>query len=491
MATTFSSRLRTLKSQAGGPGRSPPPMAPSNARSAETSAAVASGLAIDCCAVPATEDAVAGDAMAPKSIAPKSMGPESMGPDSGALAQCEKLSGTVETPYIEVTSEQPVPRARASDALERLRQLNRLRGVGPVSPTVRQTTDELSVLIDAEQQQPGLIYHRQRVDGATSGLDKLSLGHGAFLKAHNGICCDRILVVDTETTGLAGGTGTVPFLVGALAITATEVTLHQWLMTRFEGEAPMLEKLTDLVNEPGYANSLLVTYNGASFDVPLLETRARLAGLSLPVSAMEHLDVLHRVRRAYAGRWMDCRQQTAELNLLGHRRIDDIPGAEVPARWFDWMRRGNADGLVPVVEHNRLDLVGLARLLGPLAGTFSDPGECGARIVSTLRDRWSESQLYKYLQQHHDRLDATERLELARLAKRDRNYGLARRELEQLCRRGDLKAKEQLAKLCEHQLGELELALRLTRDLINESTFDNNAQVREARLLGKIAACAS
>ncbi|MFT5130922.1 MAG: hypothetical protein ACI8W8_004554, partial [Rhodothermales bacterium] len=159
--------------------------------------------------------------------------------------------------------------------------------------------------------------------------------------------------------------------------------------------------------------------------------------------------------------------------------------------WFDWMRRGNADGLVPVVEHNRLDLVGLARLLGPLAGTFADPGECGARIVSTLRDRWSESQLYKYLQQHHDRLDATERLELARLAKRDRNYGLARRELEQLCRRGDLKAKEQLAKLCEHQLGELELALRLTRDLINESTFDNNAQVREARLLGKIAACAS
>lgn len=168
-----------------------------------------------------------------------------------------------------------------------------------------------------------------------------------------------LLLLDTETSGLAGGAGTFAFLLGLGRVEGATLVVRQYLATRFAGEAAMLSRLREAVAQAG----CIVTFNGKSFDVPLLVGRYALRREAHPFGGLPHCDLLHAARRGLRTDWPDCRLRTAEERALGFARVDDLPGAEVPAVWQQWLARGNADGLPKVLEHNRADLVSLLALV--------------------------------------------------------------------------------------------------------------------------------
>jgi uncharacterized protein YprB with RNaseH-like and TPR domain len=175
---------------------------------------------------------------------------------------------------------------------------------------------------------------------------------------------ESLLFLDTETTGLAGGTGTLAFVVGLARVRREAVEVTQFLLTGFGGERALLDRLAPIVKAAAH----LVTFNGKSFDMPLIRARARLAGVPLGADEPAHLDLLHVTRRRLREGWADCRLRTAEQEALGFSRTDDLPGAEVPAAWQRWLQRRDPALLPRVLDHNREDLLSLAALLAVLAG---------------------------------------------------------------------------------------------------------------------------
>ncbi len=155
----------------------------------------------------------------------------------------------------------------------------------------------------------------------------------AFFGHHDEV--ESLVFMDTETTGLAGGTGTSVFLLGLARFQGDALLIRQYFMSAFKGEAPLLEQATRFID----GARTLVSYNGKTFDHPLLQTRYRLMGLDDPFAGLAHFDLLHPTRRAFASRWPDCRLRTAETRLLGFQRLDDLPGSEAPETWFQWMRQ--------------------------------------------------------------------------------------------------------------------------------------------------------
>ena len=176
-----------------------------------------------------------------------------------------------------------------------------------------------------------------------------------------------LLFVDLETTGLAGGAGTYAFLVGCAFFEPHGFRIRQFLLPGYQHERRLLAEVEALVR----ASAALVSYNGKSFDVPVLETRYQFNRLAPPFDGVSHVDMLHPARRfwrgvgASPGAWPEtdsCRLSVLERTLFGVRRIGDVPGHEIPGRYFAFMRSGDALPLEPVLEHNRLDLISLAAL---------------------------------------------------------------------------------------------------------------------------------
>lgn len=174
----------------------------------------------------------------------------------------------------------------------------------------------------------------------------------------------RCLFLDTETTGLAGGTGTVAWMVGLARLGPGGFRLRQWVIAGFAAEAPMLAALAAEVRP----DDVLVSFNGKCYDLPLLATRYRLHGIADPFAAMPHLDLRHPLRRQYGAGLPDGRLKTFEESLLGHRRDGDLPGAAAPAAWLRWLREGRVGLLPEVARHNRADLLAMGALF-PCLGT--------------------------------------------------------------------------------------------------------------------------
>jgi uncharacterized protein YprB with RNaseH-like and TPR domain len=168
-----------------------------------------------------------------------------------------------------------------------------------------------------------------------------------------------LLFLDTETTGLAGGTGTYAFLVGVGYVEGDRFVVVQYFMRDFDEEPALLAALEPLLGRA----SGLVTFNGSGFDLPLLETRFVLARRRWP-AVPGHLDLLRAARRVWAARLADCRLLTLEREVLGLVRDDDVPGALIPALYFDFLRSRRAAPLARIFDHNRADVLSLAGLLG-------------------------------------------------------------------------------------------------------------------------------
>lgn len=169
---------------------------------------------------------------------------------------------------------------------------------------------------------------------------------------------------DLETTGLSGGAGTLAFLVGCGWFDeAGAFVTRQYVLARAADERPMLQAVARHLDTAG----AIVSFNGRSFDAPLLESRFLYHRLSWTAGRLPHVDILHPARRfwrsdAVDGQPSSCSLGTLERQLLGAHRLDDVPGFEAPARYFQFVRTGDARQLAGVLEHNRLDLLSLAAL---------------------------------------------------------------------------------------------------------------------------------
>ncbi|MEZ5290685.1 MAG: ribonuclease H-like domain-containing protein [Vicinamibacterales bacterium] len=227
--------------------------------------------------------------------------------------------------------------------------------------------DGLCIVVD-RRYDADVRHGRQRVGDIVHGLRRTADGLRALGTAWPGSggpglgTPDGLCVVDLETTGLAGGAGTQAFLVGCARLDGDGVHVRQFLAPGFEFERAQLGALAEWMAD----RTWLVTFNGRTFDVPLLEMRFAFNRLRWPWAELPHLDALHPARRFWRDRSVltgpdpdeaSCTLGVLERRLSGVHRVGDVPGSEIPARYFQFARDGRAEPLEAVLEHNRLDLL--------------------------------------------------------------------------------------------------------------------------------------
>jgi uncharacterized protein YprB with RNaseH-like and TPR domain len=181
---------------------------------------------------------------------------------------------------------------------------------------------------------------------------------------------EDFVFLDTETSGLSGGTGTYAFMVGAGRFEADEFHLVQFFMRDPGQESALLEALTDFLAPA----QVMVTYNGKAFDAPLLKTRYRLHSQPVPFMDMIHLDLLPLARRLWRDRLPSRSLKYIEENVLGApRSSEEVPGYEIPYLYFDFLRNGDARPLMGVFYHNNMDIVALAAMLNHMNHMLEEP----------------------------------------------------------------------------------------------------------------------
>ncbi len=183
--------------------------------------------------------------------------------------------------------------------------------------------------------------------------------------------CDpvRWAFLDTETTGLAGGSGTYAFLIGVGRITSEGFTVRQYFMREYAEERSVLQSLEEHLAE----FDVLITYNGRSYDQPLLETRYRMNRHQPPFDRLSHLDLLHGARRLWKLRLESCRLVQLEGEILGFHREGDLPGELIPYVYFEYLRSQEAQKLVGIFHHNAMDILTLACLTAIVPVAFRTP----------------------------------------------------------------------------------------------------------------------
>ena len=296
------------------------------------------------------------------------------------------------------------------------------------------------------------------------------------------------IYIDTETTGLSGGSGTIAFLVGLAEMTDDSIQLNQFLITSFSAEAALLSAILEKLT----SSHRLVSYNGKSYDIPLLATRLRMQGLQVPIAEREHLDLLHPIRRLFQKHWEDCRLITAEKRLLNFARQNDLPGAEAPAAWFAYMQRQEGEKLVRVVEHNRQDILSLAAIHHAISRAITSPATVGADLHGL--GRWlldiDEPRALSLLSAHQSRLcDDGKRL-LGYLFRRAERWDEALSIWEELATRNCVNSIERLAKYHEHVSQDLHAALHYCTRLPGSAQDTHRRERVKKKLENSPGSCA-
>ena len=219
----------------------------------------------------------------------------------------------------------------------------------------------------------------------------------------------------------------------------------------------------------------LVTYNGKTFDVPLLETRYALARLKSPFGRLLHLDALHPSRRLWRLRLESCKLTDLESAVLGIEREGDVAGSEIPGIYFDYLRTGDARGLQPVFYHNALDIMTLAAVTVELARAMGDAGTLDSPV-----DLFSLSRMFEFAGSREQSVETCQRAlsgglpeeiearalhQLALQYKRQRQHELAVETWLELTRRASplaLEAFEELAIHYEHHQRDPQSAMEFT-----------------------------
>jgi len=197
---------------------------------------------------------------------------------------------------------------------------------------------------------------------------------------------DGTVYLDAETTGLAGGTGTYVFLVGLATWRETGLRITQYFLGDLGAEAAFLAALHGALADVRE----LVTFNGRTFDLPLLETRYLLGRARWWGDTVAHRDLYPLARALWRGLVADCRLTTLEGALLGLDRGDDLPGALVPQLYFRYLRTGDPGPLPRIFRHNRWDLVALAALHARADALLDGPDPRHHALEWVGAGRWLE-----------------------------------------------------------------------------------------------------
>ena len=299
------------------------------------------------------------------------------------------------------------------------------------------------------------------------------------------------LFLDTETTGLSGGTGTLAFMIGVGWFANDAFVTQQIFIRDFSEERAALQYLTDIL----HTKKFLVSFNGKAFDVNLLAARYILNRLRNPLDNMPHLDLLFPSRRLCGHRLENSRLVTLEQQLFGVYREDDIPGMEIPERYFSWLRRRDPQLVVDIFKHNHLDILSLAVLIVHLSELIvsdatipvtHDPRDLLA-AARLLHDRNENTLATCILHDLTDCNHAAVRFEsqkmLSLTLKRTGNWKNASCLWETMMRENpsDHFAAVELAKWYEHGCRNFTAAYNIVSEVLEGSTSLND-DVREALL---------
>lgn len=276
----------------------------------------------------------------------------------------------------------------------------------------------------------------------------------------------RLLFLDTETTGLSGGVGTLAFLIGVGFIEGDELVIRQLLMRDYPEEPIVLSHVAQLMTR----FDAYVTFNGKSFDLPLVESRMTMHRMRSSYRELPHLDLLHPARRIWKLRLGRCSLASLEAAVLGQGREDDLPGAEVPQRYFDYLKTRDFELLEDVLHHNMLDIRSLAVLLSRLCQAMDVPEQ--QKFVQDVFSAGRALERFGYVEEARrcyrvastSELSAQARVSLAKSYRRERDYQRVQQECLELIRRGEggIFPYVEMAKICEHRTREPDRAMRYT-----------------------------
>ena len=302
-------------------------------------------------------------------------------------------------------------------------------------------------------------------------------------------CCFRdrfdfhsAAVVDTETTGLAGGTGTYPFIIGIGKWIGEQFVVRQYILRDFFEEPAQLAAFASDLDGPGS----ILTYNGKTFDLPLLRTRFRINRMEMPFANHVHLDFMHSCRKLYKRHFPNLNLTFLEEKLLGFERSEDVPRHLIPRIYFDYLQHRDDNVLLPILNHNRDDIVGLYLLAQ----------ETLHRVDLALANACQDDLLLLALGHIYYRSGNTQRtLDLlsnvkpqfasdeainefyllrCRAAKKLRDWEIATSIWEQMLKIGRFGhyPHVELAKHYEHRLKDLKTALKLTNLALRTMEFE-------------------
>ena len=283
------------------------------------------------------------------------------------------------------------------------------------------------------------------------------------------------LFVDTETTGLAGGTGTVAFLIGAGFFREGEFIVRQYFMPDYKYEPGMLEHLNDLMAE--YPS--VVTFNGRTFDMPIINTRMIMNRIRNKMRDPAHLDLLHPARRLWRATHGSCRLTALEQSVIGFFREGDIPGSEIPEIYFRYIRDQRFDVMERVLEHNLYDIVSMVALSVKM-WEHLEMGQCYQLEAATdyqslgriyqRRGEWMKAASFyeKALECNRGEGLKDVRRNLSLIYKKEKQWDRALDLWMEMARNARIStfAHLELAKYYEHQTRDYPMALRHCREAV-------------------------
>lgn len=286
----------------------------------------------------------------------------------------------------------------------------------------------------------------------------------------------RLVFFDTETTGLAGGTGTIPFMLGFGYFDETVFRVKNFILNDLGKEDEFLEEIDRFIADKNFSG--VVTYNGKSFDFPLMESRYILQRRRFPLLHLPHLDFLFTARTLWRYTFDSRKLGILGEILLGLSREDDIEGSQIPPIYFYYLRSRSFNALNKVVEHNALDLLGLAGLIilavkyQDNTDIMQDEGEIlgMARLFEKSGDISKAGELYEVLKQSAIRTQILEKAVkgLAAIKKKKKLFQEASELLEMVIHSTDHRTVKELSIYFEHHEKNYSRALEYVRRALEE-----------------------
>jgi len=256
--------------------------------------------------------------------------------------------------------------------------------------------------VEKKRREPVLVFENSYVLGASYGQIPIAMGLQipgdiiGFLSrdaAFEGLDLSTAVFLDLETTGLAGGTGTVPFLVGLAYYRDERFKVTQFFLNEMAEEDRLVRELAQFVSDMGFKS--VVTYNGKAFDLPLVETRFALHRTPCPLRGLPHLDFLFSARSLWKHKYDSCRLFNLAQQIVQAERSEDIPGAEIPLRYFQYIRSGDFSLIDPILYHNQEDLLSLLGVIVAGAILVERNREAAARGEGDAMDLYGVARLFE------------------------------------------------------------------------------------------------